>query len=64
MTEHEWKVLELLAGKREGEWGACVGACLEFLQGRGYCTPGPTYTITPAGRAVLDAKPTSTPEAQ
>ena len=53
LTPHEIEVLEMLAGEREGEWGAWVGACLEGLQGAGYCTGGPSYQITEVGRAVL-----------
>lgn len=53
LTPHEVEVLEMLDGTRAGEWGAWVGACLEFLQGFGYCTRGPHYKITEAGRKAL-----------
>jgi len=53
LTRFEVEVLEMLSGDREGVWGAWVGACLESLQGFGYCTAGPNYQITPAGRAAL-----------
>lgn len=54
-TEHEIEVLRLLAGEpnRVGAWGAWVGACLEFLEDAGLCTPGPNYVITEAGRQAL-----------
>ena len=54
-TRHEIEVLRMLAGEREGEWGAWVGACLEYLQANGFCTRGPTYRITDKGRAALKA---------
>lgn len=54
ITSHELDVLEMMAGRREGEWGAWVSACLEYLSGFGLCTRGPRYTITDKGRAVLD----------
>lgn len=54
MTSHELKVLRSLNGDIEPlEWGAWVGACLEFLSGDGYCTRGPNYNITDKGRAYL-----------
>lgn len=53
LTRHDIRVLEMLAGEREGEWGAWVGACLGFLQEDGYCTRGPHYRITDKGRAAL-----------
>lgn len=53
MTEHEIEVLKMLNGEREGEWGAWVGACLEFLSGSGYCTRGPHYQITDKGKSFL-----------
>jgi hypothetical protein len=53
LTTHEIEVLKMLAGEREGEWGAWVGACLEFLSGSGLCTRGPNYQITAAGREAL-----------
>lgn len=53
LVEYEWQVLEMLAGDRPGEWGAWVGACLGALQGAGYCTSGPHYQITDAGRKAL-----------
>jgi hypothetical protein len=56
ITEHEYKVLEMLAGKREGEWGAWVSACLEFLQGGGLCTSGPNYKITEKGLKALESR--------
>jgi len=55
-TTHEIEVLKMLNGDRPGEWGAWVGACLEFLQGAGLCTRGPEYKITDAGRRVLAEK--------
>lgn len=55
LTSHEIEVLEMLGGKREGQWGAWVSACLETLSGMGLCTRGPNYQITPAGRAALEA---------
>ena len=59
ITEYEREVLEMLAGKREVEWGAWVAACLEFLSDAGLCTLGPNYRITNAGRAVLADDETS-----
>lgn len=53
LTSHDYEVLEMLAGEREGQWGAWVSECLEFLSGRGLCTNGPHYTITEAGREAL-----------
>ena len=53
-TKHEIEVLEMLAGRREGEWGAWVGACLEFLQEDGLCTRGPNYKITQKGLEALN----------
>jgi len=52
-TEHEIAVLQMLSGDRPGEWGAWVGACLEFLEGAGLCTRGPNYQITQKGRDFL-----------
>jgi hypothetical protein len=53
LTKHEIETLEMLAGRREAKQGAVVAMCLDYLRGRGYCTPGPNYTITSAGLAVL-----------
>lgn len=53
LSSHEIKVLEMLDGRREAEWGAWVGACLEFLAGDGLCTRGPNYQITDSGRLAL-----------
>jgi hypothetical protein len=53
LTEHEIEVLKMMNGQREGEWGAWVGACLEFLQGHGLCTRGPNYQLTDEGKRVL-----------
>jgi hypothetical protein len=53
LTKHEIKTLEMLAGRREEERGAVMSMCLDYLRGRGYCTPGPNHTITSAGLAVL-----------
>lgn len=53
LTTHEIEVLRMLNGEREGEWGAMVGACLEFLSGGGYCTRRPHYKITDKGREAL-----------
>lgn len=58
LTTFEVEVLEMLAGQREGRWGAWVGECLESLSGKGLCTHGPNYQITPAGRAALSPNPT------
>lgn len=55
-TSHEYEVLEMLNGDRKGEWGAWVGACLEFLSGAGLCTRGPQYQITDAGKQALKAR--------
>lgn len=55
LNEYEIEVLEMLAGKREGEWGAWVGACLESLEDFGLCTSGPNYQITEAGREIVAA---------
>lgn len=52
-TAFEIEVLEILAGEREGRWGAAIGAALEFLGDAGLCTRGPNYQITEAGRAAL-----------
>lgn len=49
-TANEIEVLEILAGEREGRWGAAIGAALEFLSEAGLCTRGPNYQITEAGR--------------
>jgi hypothetical protein len=43
----------MLAGQREEKRGAVVSMCLDYLQRRGYCTPGPNSAITSAGLAVL-----------
>jgi hypothetical protein len=55
INQYEIEVLEMLSGDREGdgEWGAWVGACLEFLSGAGLCTKGPAFQITPKGREEL-----------
>lgn len=53
LTEHEIKVLKMMTGERPGEWGAWVGACLEYLADAGLCTRGPKYQITDAGRIAL-----------
>jgi hypothetical protein len=59
LTPHEYEVLEMMNGERPGEWGAWVGACLEFLQEGGYCTRGPSYQITDKGRVALRARAAS-----
>jgi hypothetical protein len=53
LTEHEIEVLKMMGGRREGEWGARVGVCLEFLAGHGLCTRGPNYQLTDEGKRVL-----------
>jgi hypothetical protein len=53
LTTYEIRVLQMLAGEREEKWGAWVSACLEHLQSIGYCSRGPSFQITPAGRAAL-----------
>lgn len=58
LNKYEWEVLEMIAGERPGEWGAWVGACIETLQGMDYCTPGPEWKATDAGRAALAARKT------
>lgn len=55
LTPHEIEVLEILDGRRPGEWGAWVSACLEILEGFGYCTQGPNYQITESGRVALES---------
>lgn len=52
LVDHEWRLLEMLAGAREWESGAWVNACCEALKGRGYATPMP-YDITEEGRKAL-----------
>lgn len=57
LTDHEVYLLEILAESRRGgrgEWGSWMGAALESLQGKGYCTRGPHYHITDRGREALD----------
>lgn len=56
LTKYEIEVLEMLDGRREGTWGAWVGACLETLADAGLCTRGLRPKITPAGRAALAAE--------
>lgn len=53
LNSHEIEVLQMLNGQRKVEWGAWVGACLEYLSGNGYCTHGPKYEITDLGRQAL-----------
>jgi hypothetical protein len=53
LNSHEIEVLEMLSGQRKPEWGAWVGACLEFLSDRGLCTSGPNYQITDEGKRAL-----------
>jgi hypothetical protein len=53
LNSHEIEVLEMLSGQRKPEWGAWVGACLEFLSGHGLCTGGPNYQITDEGKRTL-----------
>jgi hypothetical protein len=53
LTKHEVETLEMLAGRREEKRGAMVSMCLDYLQRRGYCTPGPNHAITPEGLAIL-----------
>lgn len=55
LNSFEVEVLEMLAGKRDGQWGAWVGAVLGTLSGRGLCSRGPNYQITDSGRAALEA---------
>lgn len=50
LTDSERQVLQMLAGERQGEWGAWVSACLEALRDYGLCTSGPNYQLTEAGR--------------
>lgn len=53
LTSDDIEVLRILNGERQGEWGAWVGACLEFLSDRGLCTGGPNYQITEEGKRAL-----------
>ncbi|MCC0052129.1 MAG: hypothetical protein H6881_09650 [Rhodobiaceae bacterium] len=53
LIPHEIEVLEMLAGKRKGQWGAWVAVCLENMADAGLCTRGPNYRITDAGRVAL-----------
>jgi hypothetical protein len=53
LTSDDIEVLRILNGERQGEWGAWVGACLEFLSDHGLCTRGPNYQITDAGKRAL-----------
>lgn len=63
LTSHDIEVLRMLNGERKPEWGAWVGACLEFLSGHGLCTRGPNYQITDAGkRALASLRPATAPE--
>jgi hypothetical protein len=52
LTRNDIETLEMLAGRREEKRGAMVSMCLDYLRGRGFCTPGPNH-ITPRGLAVL-----------
>jgi hypothetical protein len=38
LTTHEVEVLRAINGESSIEWGARVGACLEYLSGNGYAT--------------------------
>lgn len=56
LTSKDVEMLQVLNGDRELEyWGAWCTSALEFLHGHGFCTKGPKYDITPAGRAALEA---------
>lgn len=55
LVDFDWKVLEMLDGRRELPWGAAVGECLEHLSGLGLATKMP-YAITETGRAVLEQR--------
>lgn len=52
-TAPEVEVLRMLNGDSNGEWGAWVAACLEWLSGHGYCTDSPNYQITDKGKQFL-----------
>jgi len=53
LTEHEWQVLEMVAGQREIPWGSWVGACIEFLQDYGLVTRGMEWKLTERGEMVF-----------
>lgn len=63
LTETEIEVLRMMSGEAEGRWGAAVSASLEFLQEFGYCTRGPNYQITDAGRKALHEATEAAPNA-
>lgn len=53
LNDFEIEVLRMLNGEKEIQWGAWVGACLEYLSDGGYCTRSPNYEILPRGKQYL-----------
>ena len=53
-NEYEKKVLEMMAGKRDWEYGSWVNACCEFLQEGGFCTR--MGQLTEKGRKWLETQ--------
>jgi hypothetical protein len=57
MTTFDREILREIAdpGSVKGlSWGAAMGASLEWLQGQGYLTRGPSPQITAKGREALE----------
>ena len=54
LIEHEIEVLEMVAGRRPGQWGAWVHECLEALVGAGYIDQsGTCYALSNKGHNYL-----------
>lgn len=51
-TEHEIKVMKMMAGQIPWESGSWVNACVEFLREMGLCTR--VRKLTEKGQKVLD----------
>jgi len=55
LDPYEIDLLRMMTGGPEMPWGAAMSVALEYLAGRGFCSRGPNYQITEAGRLVLAA---------
>lgn len=55
LNGYEIRILWMMDGGPELPWGGAMGVACEYLAGRGFCTRGPNFHITDAGRQALAA---------
>lgn len=53
LSGYEIRVLWMMDGGPELNWGAAMSVACEHLAGRGLCTYGPNFRITDVGRQAL-----------